>query len=335
MSDTPKPADETGAETTTETDRSCSETGGCCRWSRVARVVGVLGLLGIAAVVIWQVAFSDAASNAESITERMNRNHAAAESGARPEEIPAEEAAQAEVHPLTPALAMAREALDRIESDVQDYTARIIKRERIGDTLGDEQQMEAKIRCRKLENGELVQPLSVYLKFVSPRSVAGREVIWVENQNNGQLVAHEGGLLGLVTVTLPPDGKLAMLGQRYPIYKIGVQNLIEELIVKGERDRKLGMCEVRTVEHDEVAGRDCRMLEVKHDDRKPEYDFHIARIWIDNELNLPIRYAAWAWPETPGGEPLLLEDYTYADLQVNVGLTDADFDRENSDYSFP
>jgi hypothetical protein len=50
---------------------------------------------------------------------------------------------------------------------------------------------------------------------------------------------------------------------------------------------------------------------------------------------VPIRYAAWTWPEKAGEEPPLLEEYTYVDMKLNVGLTDKDFDPDNSAYNFP
>ena len=55
---------------------------------------------------------------------------------------------------------------------------------------------------------------------------------------------------------------------------------------------------------------------------------------MDDELQLPIRYASYDWPAAPGQEPPLLEEYTYLNMKVNVGLTDADFDRGNKDYGF-
>ena len=76
------------------------------------------------------------------------------------------------------------------------------------------------------------------------------------------------------------------------------------------------------------------MLEVKHKDRRPEYEFYIARVFLDDELNMPIRYEAYDWPSSTGGSPELIEEYTYINLQLNVGLQDEDFDSENPAYNF-
>lgn len=240
-----------------------------------------------------------------------------------------------EQHPLDPALETARAGLAHIRNNLSDYTALLVKRERVKGKLGEHQFMEAKFRQRRVENQQIVQPFSVYLKFLKPQSVKGREVVWVENRDEGKLIAHEGGFKNLLRVKLSPNNTLAMLGQRYPITQIGIENLIVQLIEKGERDRKHDECEVRFVQKAKVDGRECTMIEVVHPAPRPHFDFYRARIFIDDELQVPIRYAAWTWPEDEGGVPVLEEEYTYTQLRVNVGLTDRDFDPDNPEYNFP
>ena len=230
-------------------------------------------------------------------------------------------------HPLDPALQMARSSLQNIRENLVDYTAILIKRELINGSLTEYEYMGIKIRNRKQVNGSLAVPFSVYMAFLKPDSVKGREVAYIENQNGGYIVAREGGLKGrfLPTVKLDPNGMLAMIGQRYPITEIGLENLVIKLIEKGERDRQRGECDVKFQQGAKVGGRQCTVLTVTHPVPRPYYDFHIAQIFIDDELNVPIRYCAYSWPKTPGGEPVLLEEYTYQNLKTNVGLTDADF----------
>lgn len=239
-------------------------------------------------------------------------------------------------HPLDPALEIAQNSLTHIRQNIADYSAILIKRELIDGSLTDYEYMGIKVRNRKQASGQLTTPFSVYMAFLKPATVKGREVIYVENQNNGNVVAHEGGMKGrfLPTVTLDPTGMLAMRGQRYPITEVGLENLVIKLIEKGERDRQRGECDVQFQQGAKVGGRDCTVLSVTHPVARPYFDFHIAQIFIDTELNMPVRYCAYSWPEAAGAEPVLLEEYTYQNIKTNIGLTDADFDQKNGKYNF-
>ncbi len=207
-------------------------------------------------------------------------------------------------HPLDPALQIARDSLRHIRENIVDYTAIMIKKERIGNTLGDYEYMAAKVRNRKVVDGQIKQPFSVYLAFLKPATVKGREVIYVENRNNGNIVAHEGGMRGrfLPTMELDPTGMLAMQGQRYPITDLGIENLVIKLIEKGERDRRQDECNVEFRRGAKVGGRQCTVLIVTHPVPRPYFDFHIAEIFIDDELQIPVRYAAYSWPTSEGGQ---------------------------------
>ncbi len=239
-------------------------------------------------------------------------------------------------HPLDPALQMAYASLRHIRATIRDYTAIVVKREQIGGVIGEYEYLGAKIRNRQVVNGQTKVPFSVYLTFLMPAAVKGREVIFVEGKNNGNLVAHEGGMRGrfLPTVTLDPNGMMAMRGQRYPITEMGIENLVVKLIEKGERDKKQGDCQVDFMKGATVGGRPCTVLSVKHDEKRPCFDFHVAQIFIDDEMNIPVRYCAYEWPKATGGKPVLLEEYTYQNIKLNVGLTDKDFDQNNPKYKF-
>jgi hypothetical protein len=251
--------------------------------------------------------------------------------------------ANANRHPMDPALALAHDGLRNIRENVRDYKCVMVKRERIGDTLHDYEYMFAKIRNEQVSNGQVTAPFSVYLYFLKPEDMKGREVIFVRGQNGGKMIAHERrdsfkGKFG--SVWLRPDGSMAMQGNRYPITEIGLETLVMRLIEKGNLDKQNGVPEECLVEFRKGAkinGRQCTMLEVKHPQPRPYYDFYIARIFIDDELNVPLRYAAYTWPAQPGTEPgndELIEEYTYLKLELNVGLTDKDFDPTNLDYKF-
>lgn len=241
-------------------------------------------------------------------------------------------------HPLDPALDFARKGLETLHSSIRDYTFTLVKRERIDGNLGEYEYALAKIRTRQMQDGKVVVPFSVYLRFVKPASITGREVIYIEGANNDKMIAHEGGTAGkyLPTVWIKPNGIIAMRNQRYPITDIGMENLVLKLIERGERDRAAGNtdCEVGFHKDAKINGRACTLLQVKHPKPSPALDFHLVQIFIDDELQVPIRYAAYMFPAGEGDELPVIEEYTYLNLKLNVGLTDADFDHTNKQYAF-
>jgi hypothetical protein len=233
-------------------------------------------------------------------------------------------------NPLDVVLAIADRALQHLQENVRDYECRMVSEVRLNDKVRDAQHMLCKIR----EKREGV-PFAVYGKFLKPQSLNGQEVIWIEGQNNGNLVAHQAGLLNLTRWNLPPEGPIAMNGNKYPITSIGLENLLQLMIERGQRDRAYGSCEVDFDPDCEVNGRRCVLLEIRHPRQEGPYDFHLARIYFDIEQQLLFGYEGFDWPETEGGEPQLLERFFYSDIQLNPGLTAIDFDPDNPAYNYP
>ncbi len=226
---------------------------------------------------------------------------------------------------LQRALELAREALQVLEG-VQDYTATFVKRERVDGTLREEEVIQLKVRHR---------PFSVYLKHLAPPRLKGQEAIWVEGANQGKIIAHGAGILGLFTVRLDPESPLAMQGNRYTIRHVGLRHLLEELLRLCEEHRELLLqCQIRFLD-EEVDGTACLVLEVQAPQRWEDFPWALARVYLHKEKRIPIRYEAYDWPPEGEKELPLIEHYYYKDVKLNVGLTDKDFDPENEEYSFP
>jgi len=237
-------------------------------------------------------------------------------------------------HPLDPALRLAQRGLDHLDKDVVDYTATLVRRERIDGLLKEAEFSKIKVRNPRVDEQGNETPFSIYMGFTKPAVVNGRECIYVEGQNDNKLIAHEAGaIIGRITVHLDPDGSMAMKGNRYPIYMAGLRNLIVKLLEKGNRDRQRDECEVKFFKGAKIDGRTCTVMQVVHPEKRDYFDFHKVQIFIDDELQLPIRYASWSWPGADG-KPVLEEEYTYVNLKLNVGLTDMDFSPTNPEYNF-
>lgn len=238
-------------------------------------------------------------------------------------------------HPLDPPLEVARQGLTFLRSNIRDYTATVIKRERLDGDLAAPERIFAKVRHEQRSDGKITVPRSVYLKFLEPEAIKGREAIWIEGKNDGRIIGHDSGPLGVVSVRLLPESALAMRGNRYPISEFGIETLIVRMLERGATSQRAGRCDVEIKRNASINGRKCTMMIFKHSDRSDKYQFHIVHIFVDDELNVPIRYAMYSWPEQQGGKPVLEEEYTYTDIKINVGLKDEDFDPGNAEYDFP
>ena len=233
---------------------------------------------------------------------------------------------QANEHPLLPIVRWAHDGLRELDK-IQDYSAVIVKRERIDGKVGEANTMLIKVRHK---------PFSVYMNFLKPDSLKGREVIYVEGANDGKMFAH-GTRFERIAGTLPldPTGPIAMRDNRYPITDIGLYNLVRRLAEVGEKDSKYGECEVKFFPGAKINKRDCTCIEVVHPKARRNFLFHVARIFVDDEWNIPTRYESHDWPAKAGGKPELIEEYTYLNLKFNNGFTNSDFDIRNPNYDFP
>jgi len=241
--------------------------------------------------------------------------------------LPAQQRAKAAPteHPLTPVIRWAETSKAAAEQ-IRDYTATLQKQENIGGKVQEEQVIDIKVRHR---------PFSAYLKFREPKKMSGQEAIWIPSRNDGKVVAHGVGLeKTLGTQQLDPEGYLAMRGCKYSVKELGILRLVDTFLEVGKKDAKHGECDVTYTESVKTAGRECRLIQIMHPTQRDYFIFYLARIYVDKELNVPIRYESYGWPSKPGEQPVLLEKYTYSALKLNVGLTDADFSPKNPSYGY-
>jgi Protein of unknown function (DUF1571) len=233
-------------------------------------------------------------------------------------------------------LQMASDAHQHMSEHLDDYSARFIKQERNEQgILGEVTEFEMKVQTRFRSDSDNA-PMRVYLNYLAPENVKGREVIWAEDLNDGKMVVHEVGLLlGMKRIWLDPNGMIAMQGQRYPISEIGIVRLVEKLLERGEKDRDNPDIKVTLTDHTHD---DVKAQLIRVERSKPsggEDDFSLAEIIIDPQRQLILQYRSFGWPQQAGETPPLLESYTYHDVKTNVGLTDIDFSPDNPSYNFP
>jgi hypothetical protein len=213
---------------------------------------------------------------------------------------------------------------------VSDYTATLHKQERIDGTLGEVQTLKVKLRH---------DPFSVYMKWQT--FDPGRELIYVEGQNDGNLLVQPGGWKGRLTGTLSldPKGSMAMSESRHSVAEAGLVRLAEKLLGYNyellKRDKGLN-CELHA--NQKVQGRDCFLFIMQYDSPQANKTYRKSIQYVDAELSLPVVVRNYTWGEDTDPETIdeqtLIESYTWTDIRVNQQLANGDFDETNSSYRF-
>ena len=213
-----------------------------------------------------------------------------------------------------------------------DYTAQFSKLEVVGGELLEEQTIQVKLTH---------QPFSVYMKWLDYDT--GREVIYGEGINDGNMLVHAGGWKArLPAISMEPDSSLAMRESRYPITQIGLLNLAKK-IVEAHRDdlahKSFARCE--QTEDQSIHGRDCLCFVTEYTSAALSKEYRKSIVLIDKEWSVPLFIKNFGWPTdnvTAVGEELdtatLIEQYTYSEVKLRANLTAFDFDRANEDYGF-
>ncbi len=222
-----------------------------------------------------------------------------------------------------------KEGRSRIEA-FPAYSALMHKQERINGDLSELQTMDLKLRH---------EPFSVYMKWRN--FDPGREVIYVDGENSGNMLVHPGGWKGKLTGTLELalDSALARAENRHPITSVGLLELTKKLHQYHEQNLgRPGTYQCEMHEKQRLNGRDCYMFVVTYNSPSQNPMYRKSIQYIDYELSLPICVKNFTWavdadPETIDDETLI-EFYSYSDLKLEERLADSSFDTQNEEYRF-
>ena len=202
--------------------------------------------------------------------------------------------------------------------EVEGYTAELSKQERIGGELSDVQRIRMKLRQA---------PHSVYMKWLSGDK--GREVIYVDGQNDNEMLVHAGGWRArfLPVLSVDPVGSLAMREARHPVTEAGLLGLAAKWLDARQSDEG-GM--TYRVETDTFDGAVCHKLTAVYESADVDAVYSRVTLWIDAGRLIPVAAVNHGWDEGNA----LIERYEYRDVDLEASLTDSDFDRANRKYAF-
>jgi hypothetical protein len=237
---------------------------------------------------------------------------------------------------LEEVLRTVRIGYQKINNEVRNYTCTMTKRTRVDGILGEPQHLIAKVRhLPREQDPQSKDAINLYLKFTGPASVRGREVLYPSDNNDDLMLVRRGGnRLAFLTVELEPTSPIAMQGTLHPVTDFGIKRLIERLIECAEKDLTSEHCSIKVDELATFDEKPCTLIEACNERKRKGCAFHLAKVYVDHQLQLPIRFEAYDWPSAENSGPNLIEEYTYRDLKFNVDLTDEDFDRKNPNYRF-
>jgi hypothetical protein len=208
---------------------------------------------------------------------------------------------------------------------VPDYTATFVKQERVDGALQDLQTIELKLRHK---------PFCVYMKWLEGGD-AGRQVLYVQGENDDQLQVRLGGIKSRLPVMhVVPTSARALQESRHPITEMGLLELASQVHKYRSRDCSL-KCGVRweMLPDQKHFDRDCDCWIVEYDGPQVEPIYRKMITWVDKELALPISVRNYGWPdegvETSDAaaldEATLIEYYGYTEIRFETRLRDSDF----------
>ncbi len=223
--------------------------------------------------------------------------------------------------------------LERLEK-CSEYRAVFLKQERISGSLTDMQEIQLKVKHA---------PLSVYMQWAN--CMTGREVLYVDGQNENKMLVHLEGVQGRLTGTLrlDPEGMLAMRESRHPVTDVGLKNLIETVLTfrRKEAETNFGFncyCLDNQIAHN----RKCILFITEYTSEESSPDYRKSMVYIDRETYMPVTVNNYGWPDGSDSsvaaaeldEQTLLESYSYVNPTFDAPLIASDFDPENKTYHF-
>ena len=209
-------------------------------------------------------------------------------------------------------IALLEYCLANYEGHYRDYTCTLIKQERIGGRVGQEQE----IACQFLES-----PYSVSMRWTPQTAGIGDRVLYVEGKYNDMMLVHPTGMLSKLvgsTVMRKPDSPQAMQSTLRPVNQFGFRKSLQSLLKVYRQARDGGDLKESFGGFAEVAGRRAVVL-VRYLPPKDDYPAWKTLIFIDLESLVPVAVEGYDWDKD------LSSRYIFKDVRFNVGLTGDDF----------
>jgi hypothetical protein len=210
----------------------------------------------------------------------------------------------------------AEAAYDRVES----YTAIFHKQQRIAGELLEEENIFLKFRKK---------PYSLYMKWVT-EPYKGSELLYVVGWNKGSIKAHRGGFFSFIVRNLNPNDPRLMENNLRSVTSIGVGFLLQTVAINMRKAIKAGVLTFTDRGKENVYGRDTQVMVIDILPYENAEDYDGAQFVINQDVESKILLRIRVYDR----DGRLVENYGYENLNLDAGLSDADFVPKNPEYDF-
>ena len=198
------------------------------------------------------------------------------------------------------------------------YACTLVKQERLDKKLQKPETIALKYR---------ESPKAIYMKWVAG-PFKGRELVYnVALMGKRKLRVREGGVLGIVPVTIRLDAPVAKRGTNHVVTDVGFSHLLR--LIEADYVKAAPHGDLERVNHgfEMLDGRRTYKMEsIMPRDPGRGYYCHRVVHWTDYLRGVEIRSDIYNFDNE------LYESYYYKDVNTTPGFTDEDFDPKNKKY---
>jgi len=212
------------------------------------------------------------------------------------------------------------ERMHTASTALQDATYRFFQEELVKCKRQPKEEMNVKYR----------RPQDIYMTWVGDEK-KGQQVLFRKGKDKGKMLADPGPWIP--SLWLDARGNLATRGQRHSIYRMGfleLDNLFQadaRLIAEKALDPVVKDEGIRSIHGDPAR---CYTVEFPKD-QEPGLYAPKVELCFSEKTHLSTSVKTWMHE---CGKLQVVEEYSFADVKVNVGLGDADFDPKSKEYGF-
>ena len=218
------------------------------------------------------------------------------------------------VIPLESAIQVFSKSIENVQK-IDEYSGMLVNRERNRDGILQEWNFwRLKVRSHSKQ---------ISACNLKPRR--GTELLFQKGKHDDKILVYHGGKgCGYRWARIDPTSKTAICNLRYPFPEKNILNLSNHYLAYLKKLQNRKGVEVRRLNNCKINKRCSSKLEVILN-ANFKLKFSKLEIYFDKEYQIPVRFAGYGLQKPDSQEPLLIEEYTFVDLNISPAFTDREF----------